>query len=147
MMLKMPKDSFLLDTRFGFPEYVQYFTSGSDQRNKKDPGLFGNNCIAPCSNIRGKSKKSVSWSRPHREVRVFTWCSACFNKADRHKSRARDTTSHYAKKSKAGPTDRRTDRRTDTVTCRVACTRLKTRPYTRHKMRPRPALRHFQRFL
>ena len=23
----------------------------------------------------------------------------------------------------------------------------KTRPYTRHKMRPRPALRHFQRFL
>ena len=27
------------------------------------------------------------------------------NKADRHKSRARDTTSHYAKKSKAGQTD------------------------------------------
>ena len=47
------------------------------------------------------------------------------NKADHHKSRARDTTSHYAKKSKAGWTDRPTDRRTDTVTCRVACTRLK----------------------
>ena len=31
------------------------------------------------------------------------------NKADRHKSRARDTTSHYAKKSKAGPTDRHGD--------------------------------------
>ena len=25
--------------------------------------------------------------------------------------------------------------------------RYLTRPYTRHKMRPRPALRHFQRFL
>jgi len=27
--------------------------------------------------IRGKSKKSVSWSRPRREVRFFGWCSAC----------------------------------------------------------------------
>jgi len=27
--------------------------------------------------IRGKSKKSVSWSRPHREVRFFAWRSAC----------------------------------------------------------------------
>ena len=27
--------------------------------------------------IRGQSKKSVSWSRPYREVRFFAWCSAC----------------------------------------------------------------------
>ena len=26
--------------------------------------------------ITGHSKKSVSWSRPHREVRFFAWCSA-----------------------------------------------------------------------
>ena len=26
--------------------------------------------------IRGYSKKSVSWSRPRREVRFFAWCSA-----------------------------------------------------------------------
>ena len=35
------------------------------------------------------------------------------NKADRHKWRARDTTSHYAKKSKVGPTDVKWDRPTD----------------------------------
>ena len=27
--------------------------------------------------VRGKSKKSVSWSRLCREVRFFAWCSAC----------------------------------------------------------------------
>ena len=27
--------------------------------------------------IRGKSKKSVSWSKPRREMRFFAWCSAC----------------------------------------------------------------------
>ena len=35
------------------------------------------------------------------------------NKADRHKSRACDTTSHYAKKSKVGQTNRPTDQPTD----------------------------------
>ena len=28
-------------------------------------------------NVRDQSKKSVSRSRPHREVRFFAWCSAC----------------------------------------------------------------------
>ena len=27
--------------------------------------------------VTGHSKKSVSWSRPRREVRFFAWCSAC----------------------------------------------------------------------
>ena len=36
-------------------------------------------------------------------------CAINFNKADRYKSRARDTTSHYTKKSKAGPMDRQID--------------------------------------
>ena len=59
------------------------------------------------------------------------------NKADRHKSRTRNSISHFAKKKVKcdgptdrqtdGPTDRRTDGPTDTVAYRVACTRLKTR--------------------
>ena len=44
------------------------------------------------------------------------------NKADRHKSRTRNSMSHIAKKSKVRQTDRPTDRRTDTVAYRVACT-------------------------
>ena len=34
-------------------------------------------CPSPSHMIRGYSKKSVSWSRPRREVRFFACCSAC----------------------------------------------------------------------
>ena len=66
------------------------------------------------------------------------------NKADRHKSRERNSISHClclkTQKSKVGPTDRQsdgpTDRPTDRVTYRVAFTRLKI--WMKHDMIVRP---------
>ena len=70
------------------------------------------------------------------ETNGNTGVSGEANKADRHKSRTRNSISHFAKKKVKcdgptdrptdGPTDRRTDGPTDTVAYRVVCTRLKT---------------------
>ena len=108
--------------------------SGSEKMKRK----YGAPC---CLTVRWRTPRMIPWEKwkGRRMIKeeqititkaskdtVKITVTQDTNKADRHKSRARDTTSHYAKKSKAGQTDGPTDRRTDTVTCRVACTRLKT---------------------
>ena len=79
------------------------------------------------------------WADGHADKQLYEWKQTSMNvhvegdssqnKADRHKSRTRNSISHFAKKKVKWdrrtdrPTDRPTDGPTDTVAYRVACTR------------------------